>query len=218
MPQGKPPYFCNMFRIEFAIRLCFTNGALMVTTLSSISYCRRHTRWTLLLLTALAVSSCASPALCEPQPIGWNDLVPSGWPDRDPLDGRDISNLSDQDPEAKRLYAILREYLDNAPVVEELHGRLVSIPGYVVPIDFFSGTRQIKTFLLVPFQGACIHVPPPASNQIVLVNNDQKDSYFPNDPEIPVRVSGLLTIDHIESDLAVSSYRLDASSITAYGN
>lgn len=190
----------------------------MSFTLSQYVFCRRQTRYHFLLLVALAFSSCASPAYCEPRSIGWNDLVPLGWPDRDPLDGRDISNLSDQDPEAKRLYAILREYLDNAPVVEELDGQQVSIPGYVVPIEFFSGTRRIKTFLLVPFQGACIHVPPPASNQIVLISNDQKDSDFPDDPEVPVLVSGLLTIDHIESDLAVSSYHLDASSITAFSN
>lgn len=190
----------------------------MSFTLLPYLFYKNQTCCHFILLVALAVSSCASPAYSEPRSIGWNDLVPLGWPDRDPLDGRDISNLSDQDPEAKRLYAILREYLDNAPVVEELDGQQVSIPGYVVPMEFFSGTRQIKTFLLVPFQGACIHVPPPASNQIVLVNNDRKDFDFTYDPEVPVLVSGLLTIDHIESDLAVSSYQLDASSITEYGN
>lgn len=177
-----------------------------------------QTKWPLAFIVILVIAGYASPVYSEPRYIGWNDLVPLGWPDRDPLDGRDISNLSDQDPEAKRLYAILREYLDNAPVVEELDGQQVSIPGYVVPMEFFSGTREIKTFLLVPFQGACIHVPPPASNQIVLVSNDQNDSDFPDDPEVPVLVSGLLTVDHIESDLAVSSYHLDASSITAYNN
>lgn len=178
----------------------------------------KQTQWRLLLLTALAFMSCGNPAYGETQSIGWNDLVPLGWPDKDPLDGRDISNLPDQDPEAKRLYAILRDYLDNAPVVEELHGQQVNLPGFVVPIEFFSRTRQIKTFLLVPFQGACIHVPAPASNQIVLVRNDRIDSDFPDDPEVPVLVSGLLTIDHIETDLAVSSYHLTASSITTYGN
>ena len=43
----------------------------------------------------------------------------------------------------------------------------VKIPGYVLPLDMFG--RDINSFLLVPYIGACIHVPPPAPNQIVYV-------------------------------------------------
>ena len=52
-------------------------------------------------------------------------------------------------------------------VVAELDGKRVHIGGYVVPLDF-EATR-VKEFLLVPFVGACIHVPPPPANQIVYV-------------------------------------------------
>ncbi len=52
-------------------------------------------------------------------------------------------------------------------VVTDLDGKHVRIGGYVVPLDFEATT--VKEFLLVPFVGACIHVPPPPPNQIVYV-------------------------------------------------
>ena len=52
-------------------------------------------------------------------------------------------------------------------VVDDLDGRYVLLPGYVVPLEF-SDSRIIE-FLLVPWVGACIHKPPPPANQIVHV-------------------------------------------------
>lgn len=52
-------------------------------------------------------------------------------------------------------------------VVEELNGTRVRMRGFVVPLSF-EGTR-VKDFLLVPYVGACIHVPPPPANQIVFI-------------------------------------------------
>ena len=57
-----------------------------------------------------------------------------------------------------------------APVVQGLDGKRVHIGGYVVPLDF-QATR-VKEFLLVPFVGACIHVPPPPANQIIYVKSE----------------------------------------------
>ncbi|WP_286250746.1 DUF3299 domain-containing protein [Marinobacter shengliensis] len=173
----------------------------------------------LALFLSLAIAVTWSPyADSSPRPLGWDELVPLGWPDRDPLDGQDISSLNDEDPEAQRLFQVLREYLDNAPVVETLHGQTVEIPGYVVPLRFKAGTREVQEFLLVPFYGACIHVPPPASNQIVLVDASNSQVRLPDNPDEPVRVVGKLRIDRSESELAVSSYQLSATVVSAYKN
>jgi hypothetical protein len=58
-----------------------------------------------------------------------------------------------------------------------LDGKLVRMPGYVLPLEF-SG-RQVTEFLLVPWVGACIHTPPPPPNQIVHVK-----------PEKPLEIKG----------------------------
>ena len=52
-----------------------------------------------------------------------------------------------------------------------LDGQLVRIPGYALPLEF-TGTA-VKEFLLVPYFGACIHVPPPPPNQMVFVTLDR---------------------------------------------
>ena len=52
-----------------------------------------------------------------------------------------------------------------------LDGELVRIPGYALPLEF-TGVA-VKEFLLVPYFGACIHVPPPPPNQMVFVTLDR---------------------------------------------
>ena len=56
---------------------------------------------------------------------------------------------------------------DEVKFNKSLVDKEVKIPGYVLPLDMFG--RDINSFLLVPYIGACIHVPPPAPNQIVYV-------------------------------------------------
>ena len=54
-------------------------------------------------------------------------------------------------------------------LVAALDGALVALPGYAVPLEL--GADGARSFLLAPFVGACIHVPPPPANQIVLVRS-----------------------------------------------
>ncbi len=48
-----------------------------------------------------------------------------------------------------------------------LNKKLVSVPGFMVPLE--DDADQVSEFLLVPFAGACIHVPPPPPNQMIYV-------------------------------------------------
>jgi hypothetical protein len=41
------------------------------------------------------------------------------------------------------------------------------VPGYMVPLE--DNLEEVTEFLLVPYPGACLHVPPPPPNQIVHV-------------------------------------------------
>ncbi len=56
-------------------------------------------------------------------------------------------------------------------VVPSLDGANVRIAGYLLPIEFKGD--KVTEFLLVPFVGACIHVPPPPANQIVHVRYEE---------------------------------------------
>jgi uncharacterized protein len=71
------------------------------------------------------------------------------------------------------------EVLDTGGVVPALNGQEVTIAGSMVPLRLEAD--RVSQFLLVPYAGACIHVPPPPANQIILVNTSE-----------PVEVTGLL--------------------------
>ena len=98
-----------------------------------------------------------------------------------------------------------------APLVQGLDGKRVHIGGYVVPLDF-EATR-IKEFLLVPFVGACIHVPPPPANQIIYVKSEQGfDVQVVFDP---VWVTGSLKVTPAFTGLAEAGYSLNAEKVEA---
>jgi uncharacterized protein len=94
-------------------------------------------------------------------------------------------------------------------VVASLDGKRVQIGGYVVPLDF--DATRVKEFLLVPFVGACIHVPPPPPNQIVYVKTeggiDVKGTFE------PVWVTGTLTVTPAFTGLAEAGYSLEAEKV-----
>ena len=96
-----------------------------------------------------------------------------------------------------------------APVVDSLNGKRVKIGGYVVPLDF--DATRVKEFLLVPFVGACIHVPPPPANQIIYVKLDngfEVKSMFE-----PVYVTGKLATETSFTGLADTGYTLAADKV-----
>ncbi|WP_134617259.1 DUF3299 domain-containing protein, partial [Pseudomonas aeruginosa] len=69
-------------------------------------------------------------------------------------------------------------------------------------------------FLLVPYYGACIHVPPPPSNQIVYVKTAkgvQMDELYQ-----PFWVEGTFKVENASSELAAAGYRMQASKVTPY--
>jgi len=94
-------------------------------------------------------------------------------------------------------------------VVTEFNGKKVRIGGYVVPLDFEATT--IKEFLLVPFVGACIHVPPPPANQIVYVKSDK--GFEIGGQFDPVWVTGTLKTETAFTGLADAGYTIDADSV-----
>lgn len=78
----------------------------------------------------------------------------------------------------------------NELVVGSLDGRLVKLPGYVLPLEL--GKKGVREFLLVPYIGACIHVPPPPPNQIVYVRSAQP--FEVRDLYTPVTVTGRMSV------------------------
>ena len=145
-----------------------------------------------------------------PLALGWEDLVPAGFvPPEDPfldITPERLAKLYDGSPESRRELDGIEARMRHAPVVERLDGRLVTLAGYVVPLDF-DGRTRLEEFLLVPYYGACIHTPPPPANQIVLASLERPVDV--DDPYAPVRLRGILRTERVAGEIAESGYRMD---------
>jgi len=68
---------------------------------------------------------------------------------------------------------------------------------------------------LVPYYGACIHVPPPPANQTVYVNAEPGRGTRPKLFDV-VWVTGTLRVERVESELAAAGYALEAIKVEPY--
>jgi hypothetical protein len=95
-----------------------------------------------------------------------------------------------------------------APVVQALDGQTVRLPGFVVPLE--GNGKVVREFLLVPYYGACIHVPPPPANQTVHVVAQGRGAKIRGLFDT-VWVTGLMKIEHTTRQLAEAAYDIEAN-------
>ena len=148
--------------------------------------------------------------------IGWQELVPAGWNPTEILKEKfndpGLAALSDDHPKVQALMEEMRKLWDTAPVNEALNGVQGRIPGYVVPLE--DSRAGLKSFLLVPYYGACIHTPPPPANQIIHVVLQRPVKGF--ETMDTVWVHGTLRTERQNSEMGVSGYRIDAVRVAPY--
>jgi hypothetical protein len=96
-------------------------------------------------------------------------------------------------------------------VNKSLEGATVRLPGFIVPLQANGGVSE---FLLVPYFGSCIHVPPPPPNQIVYVHNSKRsgiesiyEAYW---------ITGKLHLQTKTTRLGSTAYELSADKIEVY--
>ncbi len=99
--------------------------------------------------------------------------------------------------------------------LKKLEGKLVRIPGFVVPLDDFQD--EGAEFLLVPYYGACVHTPPPPPNQIVMVEMTGKKAVKLNLFDA-VWMSGRLKIASVESPYGTVGYQLEGLKVEPYSS
>ena len=146
----------------------------------------------------------------EPKELTWSEMIPPDAPpeapDMTPL--HDLSQIGDMETAPAA-----RQNLPNAPVVAALDGQLIRLPGYIVPLEVSEDGRTTD-FLLVPYFGACIHVPPPPSNQIVHVTS--KEGVKLDELYQPYWIVGAMQVKASTSELADAGYQMDAQKIVVY--
>ena len=160
---------------------------------------RRHALFGMIALGALPVPAVADQVVV----LDWEDLLPeSGNASSQTLRG--VVQHGDA-PLAARQPASDR-------VRTDWDGKTVRLPGFIVPIDFEGSS--VTSFILVPYFGACVHVPPPPPNQLVFVTTEtpyESDGLFE-----AVTVTGVLGTDPTSTRLAEIGYALSAERIEPY--
>jgi uncharacterized protein len=103
----------------------------------------------------------------------------------------------------------------NFNVNKSLEGATIRLPGFIVPLDpVKNDAGSLSEFLLVPYFGSCIHVPPPPPNQIVYVHITKRsgiesiyDAYW---------ITGKLHLQTKTTRLGSTAYELSADKIEVY--
>lgn len=103
--------------------------------------------------------------------------------------------------------------LKSARIKPEFDQQNVRIPGFVVPLEF-DDDQTITSFLLVPYFGACIHLPPPPPNQVIygeFAKGFQVQFLFD-----PFYIEGELRTLPTSTEQGEAAYRLNVHNITPY--
>lgn len=167
---------------------------------------RRHSMKLILGAGLAAVFPYAGRAAVEPRVLSWADLLPgTAKPPGDT--GFSLQGVMPHGA------LTTPEQSQKPQLREELHGLLVKIPGYALPLEM--DNVGVKEFLLVPYVGACVHVPPPPANQIVMVH--LKEPMVFKDIFAPVWVTGPLeaAMTQIEGWIDIG-YRIAAEDVSPY--
>jgi uncharacterized protein len=184
--------------------------------------------FTLALAVGMAASLVSAPlsvtlhAAEPPLELHWKDLVPPIQPTATKpkpffagatpkTDNNDTGPPPPPTTEGRWMSTPSTKTPTPTPIVAALDGKTVRIGGYIVPLDFEQ--TKVKEFLLVPFVGACIHVPPPPANQIIYVKVEK--GFEVGGTFDPVTVTGKLAVSQTFTGLAETGYSINADTVAA---
>ena len=166
----------------------------------------------------------------EPKPLSWSQLLPVGH--QSVLEKYNQSSVAndantDKQPSTEAISdqifqsisaASDQEYqqaMISTETVSSFNGQFVSLPGFVVPIEFYDNNSPSLVFV-VPYYGACIHFPPPPPNQIVFVRLEPSD--FEVNLEQPYLIRGVFSEGLFEDIAGTSAYEIEVLDISEYSD
>lgn len=121
----------------------------------------------------------------------------------------DFASKQFEDEQAQRY----QQALVSTRVIDEFDGKAIRIPGFIVPLEQ-NEEQKATAFFVVPYFGACLHMPPPPPNQILYV--EYKEGVAVENLYDPYWFEGTVKIDNHESALGTSAYSLVLDSFTLY--
>jgi hypothetical protein len=147
----------------------------------------------------------------HPFELGWSDLMPDDFtPDKlakkFEKELKRLDSLSDESEEGLAIIQKIQLEIDKIPSNPKWDGKWVKLPGFIAPLE--TRNAQVVRFLLVPYFGACIHVPPPPVNQTVLVDVKKKHGIKLNQIDLPFIITGKLSLDKTNTEIGNAGYHI----------
>ncbi|MBY5991346.1 DUF3299 domain-containing protein [Ferrimonas balearica] len=127
--------------------------------------------------------------LAEPLELEWKDLRPLIEYEREQEWFENFQHGPDDDDENDEIDWVQPE----GEILTEFDGKTVKLPGFILPLE--GDDTKVTEFILVPYFGACVHVPPPPPNQLV---------YVVFEPGVPMDI--IWDAFWIEGEMSVSTY------------
>ena len=147
----------------------------------------------------------------EYREIEWVELIPDD--DLAALLNMDDPALFGSRGQESEEDARYRQALQSTAVRGDLADQKVRVPGFIVPLNY-DDQRRVIEFFLVPYMGACLHLPPPPPNQIIHVDYElglPLDSLWE-----PYWIEGVLEIKTVSHFLGEAAYAIDAQRLELY--
>jgi hypothetical protein len=112
-----------------------------------------------------------------------------------------LDTLSGSNETAKRF----KQALKSTRVIKAFDQARIKLPGFIVPLQS-DEQQRVTQFFIVPYFGACLHMPPPPPNQIIFT--EHQPGVELNTLQDPHWFEGTLLINHTEKMLGSSAYTL----------
>lgn len=103
--------------------------------------------------------------------------------------------------------------LSSTRVIQGFDGKAIRIPGFIVPLEQ-NEDKEVTRFFIVPYFGACLHMPPPPPNQILYVESEQGITL--ENLYDPYWFEGVVSIEQKVDAMGTSAYSLSLDNYALY--
>lgn len=103
--------------------------------------------------------------------------------------------------------------LSSTRVIQGFDGKAIRIPGFIVPLAQ-NEDKEVTRFFIVPYFGACLHMPPPPPNQILYVESEQGITL--ENLYDPYWFEGVVSIEQKVDAMGTSAYSLALDNYALY--
>ena len=120
-----------------------------------------------------------------------------------------LADVADQDETTRRF----QKALTSVRVIKDFDNKSVKIPGFVVPLQS-DEQQRVTEFFIVPYFGACLHMPPPPPNQMIY--GKVKKGFELAQLTEPFWFEGVIHIETMSNTTGTSAYGMTLDNIRAF--